>query len=313
MNLSDRHLALRAAAQWHARLGATLECPVTQEELQNWIKLDPLNAWAWQRVERLQVGLQEIPGGLARHALSNKPDDKGRRVVLKSMVLGLGLAGLAWNGYQRSPTWFAGLRTGVGQRRNLVLADGTRLSLNTASAVDIRYDAGERLIMLHEGEILIETASDPRPFRVRTVHGEMLALGTRFNVRMYGDHTRLAVLEDAVLVHGANARDPVKVDAGMGLDFATGPLPPPKPIGYSESAWSEGQLVMNEWRLDRALIELERYQFGFIRCSSEIAGLRVSGVFPLDDIERTLTVIAQALKLKIRRRTRFWVQLTSAA
>ncbi|MEG0244906.1 MAG: FecR domain-containing protein [Pseudomonas sp.] len=312
MTLSDRHLALRAAAQWHARLGAAPECPKEQVEFQSWIKLDPLNSWAWERVEHLQAGLQDVPGGLARHALSNNTGEAGRRVILKSVVLGLGLAGLAWNGYQRSATWLADLRTGVGERRNVVLADGTRLFLNTASAVDIRYDAGERLLILHDGEILVETASDPRPFRVRTIHGEMLALGTRFDVRMYGDHTRLAVLEHTVLVHSASAPDPVKVEAGMGLDFANGQLPFPKATEINESAWSQGRLIINEWRLDRALVELERYRFGFIRCSDEVADLRVSGVFPLDDIDRALMVIAQALKLKVHRRTRFWVQLTSA-
>ncbi|HCN44310.1 MAG TPA: iron dicitrate transport regulator FecR, partial [Pseudomonas sp.] len=63
MSLSDRHLALRAAAQWHARIGAMPQCQATREQLQAWLQLDPLHAWAWQRVERLQSGLQGISGG----------------------------------------------------------------------------------------------------------------------------------------------------------------------------------------------------------------------------------------------------------
>lgn len=311
MSLSNQHLALRAAAQWSAKLGAAPDCQVTKEQLQKWLEHDQLNAWAWQRVERLHVGLRGLPGGLARHSLSHSAGDAGRRVVLKGLLFGLGVTGLAWNGYQRSPVWLADLRTGVGERRKRVLADGTRLFLNTASAVDIHYDAHERVLLLRDGEILVETAADARPFSVRTAHGEMLALGTRFNVRLYRDHTRLTVLEHAVSVSSPGVRHSVLVGSGMGLDFANGRLPSPHVIDSSESAWSQGRLVMNEWRLDHALHELERYRHGFIRCSNEVAGLRVSGVFPLDDIDRTLSVIAQALKLDIQNRTRFWVQLSA--
>lgn len=313
MSLSDRHLALRAAAQWHARIGAMPQCQATREQLQAWLQLDPLHAWAWQRVERLQSGLQGISGGLARHALSTDASASGRRTLLKGMVLGLGAAGLAWSGYQRSPVWLADLRSGIGERRNLLLADGTRLFLNTASAVDIRYDAGQRLILLRAGEILVETASDPRPLSVRSPHGDMRALGTRFSVRLLDDHTRLTVLEHAVAVSNARAGTPVLVSAGKGLDFDEGPLPVPHTVDASQSAWSEGRLVVDDWRLDRTLAELERYRRGFIRCDEGIAGLKVSGVYPLDDIDRTLQLIAQALKLDLHSRTRFWTRFTARA
>ena len=313
MTLSDRHLALRAAAQWHARLCAMPHCQTTREQLQDWLLADPLHPWAWQRVERLQAGLQGISGGLARYTLSTDASARGRRALLKGMLFGLGAAGLAWGGYQRSPVWLADLRTAIGERRNLLLADGSRLFLNTGSAVDIRYDADQRLILLRAGEILVETAADPRPLSVRSPHGDMRALGTRFGIRLFDDHTRLSVLEHAVAVSNASAGTPLRVDAGMGLDFDTGPLPAPHVTDVSQGAWSQGRLVVDDWRLDRTLAELERYRRGFIRCDESIAGLRVSGVYPLDDIDRTLQVIAQALKLQMHTRTRFWTRFTAAA
>ena len=60
------------------------------------------------------------------------------------------------------------------------LADGTRLLLNSATAVDLRYSSSERLIVLRAGEIQIESAADPspdpatgqaRPLRVRSSQG----------------------------------------------------------------------------------------------------------------------------------------------
>lgn len=313
MSLSDRHLALRAAARWHARLGAVPQCQATREQLQAWLQQDPLHPWAWQRVERLQAGLQDLSGGLARHTLGNDADLSGRRTLLKGMLFGLGTAGLAWGAYQRSPVWLADLRTGIGERRDLRLADGTRLFLNTSSAVDIRYDAGQRLIVLRAGEILVETAADPRPLSVRSVHGDMRALGTRFTVRLFADHTRLGVLEHAVAVSNASVNAPLRVEAGTALDFDEGPLSTPRPAEPGQGDWSQGRLVVDDWRLDRTLAELERYRRGFLRCSDDIAGLRVSGVYPLDDLERTLGLIAQALKLRLETRTRFWVRLSAMA
>ncbi|UPU94119.1 hypothetical protein M0766_06960 [Pseudomonas putida] len=72
-----------------------------------------------------------------------------------------------------------------------------------------------------------------------------------------------------------------------------------------------GRLVFDDWRLDRALAELQRYRPGLLRCSDDIAGLRLSGVYPLDDSDSVLAAIAQALKLKVETRTRYWVTFTS--
>ncbi|MBK4999724.1 DUF4880 domain-containing protein [Pseudomonas sp. S31] len=313
MRLSDRHLALREAAQWHARLGAAPQCSQTLSQLQAWLVLDPLHQWAWARVERLQTNLQGIPGALARQTIGEDAVLVGRRTLLKGGVLGLGMAGLVGTGYFHSPEWFADLRTGVGERRDVTLADGTRLSLNTGTAVDIRYGANHRLIVVHAGEILVQTAADSRPLSVRSPHGDMLALGTRFNVRLYPDHTRLTVLEHAVAVSNARTMEPVIVEAGMMLDIAADTVAVPRPADLGLSEWSRGLLVIDGWRLDRTLDELGRYRRGFLQCSDDVAGMRVSGVFPLDDTDRTLLVIAQALKLNLQTRTRFWVRFSQTA
>lgn len=313
MSLSERHLALRAAAQWYARLGATPQCLETRSQHQQWLRLDPMHQWAWARVERLQDSLSDVPGTLARQALSGNQSSLGRRAVLKGVMLGLCTVPLIGGAYVQSGEWFADLRTRVGERRNLSLEDGTRLSLNTATAVDIRYDTQQRLIVLHAGEIQIETAADSRPLVVRSPHGEMRALGTRFNVRLFAQHTGLTVLEHAVALENSSSTGSIIVDAGMGLDFDEGPLGAPQPADISQSEWSQGRLVVNGWRLDRTLQELERYRPGFVRCTEAVAGVRVSGVFPLDDMDRTLLAIAQALNLKMQTRTRFWVRFSQTA
>ena len=309
MNPAGQRQALRDAAQWHARLGAAPDCQVTRQQWQNWYQDDDLHQWAWQRLEHLQAELRGLPGPLARRTLAGGEAGLQRRTLLKGLALGLGVSGLAWTGYRQSPVWLADLRTGTGERRSLTLEDGTRLTLNTASAVDVRFEPAQRLVLLRAGEIFVETARDARPFRVRSAHGEMQALGTRFGVRQHREHTELNVLEHAVAVRNAATADALRVEAGLRLDFGDGPLPAPQPADPNQAEWRNGRLVIDGWRLDRALAELQRYRPGFIDCADEVAHLRLSGAFPLDDTDRALAAIALALPVRIDSRTRFWTRV----
>ncbi|MFJ3049890.1 FecR domain-containing protein [Pseudomonas nitroreducens] len=309
MNAAKQRLALRDAAHWHARLGAAPGCAKTQNQWHAWHQQDALHQWAWQRLQNFQAELQGLPGPLARHTLLAGEPRLDRRTVLKGLLLGVGSAGVAWSGYRQMPVWMADVRTRTGERRNLTLDDGTRIALNTASAVDIRYDAGQRLIILRAGEIWLQTAKDPRPLKVRSAQGEMRALGTRFSVRQYDDHTQLDVFEHAVAVRNDPTRAEFIVQAGDRLDFGNGPLPQPHPVLENQAEWRNGRLVIDDWSLKHALVELQRYRPGFIQCSPEVAGLRLSGAFPLDDTDRALAAIAQALPVRLETRTRFWVRV----
>jgi transmembrane sensor len=313
MNAAKQRLALRDAAQWHARLGAVPGCEDTRRQWLTWHQQDPLHQWAWQRLEIFQAELQGVSGPLARRALLAGESRLDRRAVLKSLLLGAGACGLAWSGYREMPVWMADLRTRTGERRNLNLDDGTLITLNTASAVDIRYDATQRLIILRAGEIWVQTGTDPRPLKVRSAQGEMRALGTRFSVRQYDAHTELNVFEHAVAVRNNPVDNELIVRAGNRLDFSEGPLSTPQSLSPERDAWRNGRLVIDDWRLDHALSELQRYRPGIIQCAPQVAGLRLSGAFPLDDTDRAMAAISQALPVRIETRTRFWVRVEPRA
>ncbi len=313
MNPASQRLALRDAANWYARLGAAPDCPRTQGQWQAWLEQDALHRWAWQRLEALQSELRGMPSGLARQTLASHPQQAGRRTLLKGLVLGIGLSGLAWSGYRQAPRWLADIRTATGERRRVLLTDGTQLILDTASAVDIRFTAEQRLIVLQAGAILLTTGKDPRPLSVRSRHGQMRALGTRFSVRQEDDYTELQVLEHAVAVRNRADAEELRVDAGLGLRFDLGPLPVPQPLEANSSEWANGRLVIDNWRLDRALAELQRYRPGLIQCADEVAHLRLSGAYPLDDSDRALAAIAKVLPVRIDQRTRYWTRVRGLA
>ncbi len=218
--------------------------------------------------------------------------------------------------------WGADLRTATGERRTEHLADGSRLLLDTASAVDIRFDGALRLLTLRQGAISIETAADTatphRPFVVDTAHGRLRALGTRFTVRQEGDRAdggpvRLAVTEGAVEVTLRGAASPALVlQAGQQTVLRAGQVTAPQPLQPEATAWTHGMLMADAMPLAAFCAELSRYRPGLLQCAPEVRALRVSGSFPLGDTDRTLTMLASTYPVDVQTRMRgYWITVVA--
>jgi len=78
-------------------------------------------------------------------------------------------------------------------------------------------------------------------------------------------------------------------------------------VDENADAWARGQLVADEQRLGDFLAELGRYRPGLLRVDPRIAGLRLSGVFPLADTDRILDTLPSVLPVRLQWRTRYWV------
>jgi transmembrane sensor len=139
------------------------------------------------------------------------------------------------------------------------------------------------------------------------------ALGTRFLVRSDPAGARVAVFEGAVELRPAGSgASALRLQAGEAVDFTRTGWGSTQPAGPGDDAWSRGQLWVDNQRLDDFLAELNRYRPGWLRADPAVAGLRFSGVFPLEDggIEGTDAVLAMlpgALPVQLRWRTRWWV------
>lgn len=205
----------------------------------------------------------------------------------------------------------ADYRTPVGERREIVLADGSRLHLNTGTAIDVRFDAGQRLVVLHAGEVHIDTGADRdsstyRPFLVQTAQGRIRALGTRFGVRLAQDESRVAVTQGAVEITPASGAQLV-VQAGQQARFSQTGVTGPQPLETGAEDWLQGVLRVRDLRLDDFLAELGRYRQGLLRCDPAVGALRVSGVFQLRDTDAVLDSLPDALPVNVLYRTRYWV------
>ncbi|WP_454696198.1 FecR domain-containing protein [Achromobacter aegrifaciens] len=307
---------VRQAADWWSRLreDATDE---DRTRFECWRQAQPAHELAWQRLNALTrdvaASVAEAGSGVAARTLRQAPLIQSRRNAIRWMVsaAGLGLGGWAVSQSGAVRALSADLRTGTGERRAVTLPDGTLLELNTASAVDLRFTASQRELVLLEGEILVTTGQDPlgRPFTVRTRAGVLTPVGTRFLVRGLEDgRIRVAVLEGAVDVRGLDPNDaPRRVPAGGQAEFSAAGGFAAGPLEAGASAWLDGMLIADEMPLSDFLRELGRYRPGRLSCSGEAAGLRVVGAFPLADSDQVLAMLQEVLPVRVRRYTRYWV------
>ncbi|MFF7063838.1 FecR domain-containing protein [Pseudomonas sp. NPDC008258] len=311
------------AIAWYSLTQSGDISPEEIRELERWRQADGEHERAWQRMVGLPALIRDSAGVLrdpvARSALQQARYVSGdRRQVLK-VLMGVSLLGaIGWQ--TKESQWLQGgladLSTTIGERRRQVLSDGTELWLNTATAVDVDFNASERRIVLHYGEINLRTGHDPlrRPLLVQTAEAVMRPLGTRFTVRCGDDcpGTLLSVssgrvaatlrsgLGQRIIENGQRAR----LDAG-GIELG--------PLAAQDDAWLEGFVIAQATRLDELLSQLGRYRPGILRCDPRVAGLRVTGSYPLDDNERILKLLESSLPVSIQRRTRYWVTVVPRA
>ena len=218
-------------------------------------------------------------------------------------VLGLlGVLVVGWAGVEQLPLWMADQRTSVGERRQLALADGSQVQLNSNSALDVKFDGRQRVIELLKGEMWVEVAKDAqRPFVVRTDQGTATALGTRFLVQRAVDgSTVVTVIESTVAAKG-NDSAAVKVTAGQRAILKQGRAQPAQPVGSGDpAAWTRGLLTVDDRPLSEVLQTLASYRHGMVRFDAQaLQGMRVSGVFKLDDSDAALATLADNLPIKV--------------
>ncbi|AEF90494.1 anti-FecI sigma factor, FecR [Delftia sp. Cs1-4] len=319
---------LDEAAEWLMRLHDSGATDADRAACERWRQADPQHALAWERAERLLGKLGGLPAALAMPALDRPRSHRAQRratVARLAALLAVAPAGwLAWQAWHVADQrgWGADLRTATGERRTEHLADGSRLMLDTASAVDIRFDGALRLLTLRQGAISIETAADTatphRPFVVDTAHGRLRALGTRFTVRQEGGRAdggpvRLAVTEGAVEVTLRGAVSPaLVVQAGQQTVLRAGEVTAPQPLQPEATAWTRGMLMADAMPLAAFCAELSRYRPGLLQCAPEVRALRVSGSFPLGDTDRTLTMLASTYPVDVQTRMRgYWITVVA--
>ncbi|MCA8113427.1 FecR domain-containing protein [Burkholderia cepacia] len=312
----------RRAVEWWVDRQAGRTGEAFDAALARWRAEDPAHDAAWRHIETMQHRLGGLTAGLdpqAAHAALLSPRAGRRRAAVKALAVLLFAGGAAWMAEpaRRAAIWPADLRTAVGERRTVTLADRTVVVLDTDTALDVRFNAAARRLRLLRGTIMVTSGHDDRvparPLVVATAQGELRPLGTRFAVRQRDGATRVEVFAGAVRVQPDDAAAGARViAAGEGADFTRDAIGVQAPLDAYASAWTGGMLVASRMRLADLVAELDRYRRGSLRCDAAVADLRVSGTYPLDDPARVLDTLKATLPIDVHYLTRYWATVVPA-
>lgn len=314
----DRHM-VRQAITWMLRMAANHTNPHLYRQCADWRAADARHELAWQRIQSLNQEMashyRAVPG--AGQTLEASAQRLGRRQALKLLGATAMLGGAGWLGRDLAPwqQWSSDYATGVGEQRSFNLPDGSILHLNTHSAVDIHFSHQQRLVSLKRGEIMLTCQPDAqgRPLRVSSREGLFEAAEARFVVRQQDGCTGLNVARGKVAIYPVQGGSLAWAQPGQSWQVdSSGPRLINTPQ-MDMQAWADGLIVTRNMRLEAFVQEISRYRPGYLSCAADIADLRLSGVFRLDDTDKLLALLPHTLPVRLHSRTRFWLRLERVA
>lgn len=308
---------VKQAIHWMLKLRESGGNPRLELQCEQWRNTHHEHELAWQRVISLhqELNLRAIPAaGVALHTLETSERRLHRRQALKLLGSVALIGSAAWLGkdLQILNDWTSDYTTATGEQRTVTLPDGSILQLNTRSAANLAFDDRQRLIRLKQGELMLTCRPDQprgRPLLVQTREALLEGFDGRFGVRQEADCTQVSVSQGRVAIHSPGSGSLQWIASGQSWRIDTQGAHLLEQPNMDAGAWVDGLIVTRDMRLADFLTEVARYRPGYLSCSDDIADLRLSGVFRLEDTDKLLELLPQTLPISVRQRTRWWVRV----
>lgn len=311
---TDEHLLL-AAADWWTRLRDPQAAEASVEQWLDWTAQDERHLAAFEYVSAFGERLGALDAAARRRLLAEfAPSAAPRRrwlplaaaAAVVMLVLGAGF--LLWGrlaGNAGAPMVYAST---TGQNRDIVLADGSKVTLGGASRLSVRFARGERRVALEAGEAYFEVVHDAqRPFEVDAGDITVRDIGTAFDVRRTGARVAVAVTQGQVRVAGpGSASVPGRtLDAGAEQRVAWDPVARTLSLGVAtpEQAigWRSNRLEFVDEPLAVVIANVNRYSRRPVKLAgTDLAGLSFTGTVRTDEIDGWLRALPQVFPLQVR-------------
>lgn len=316
------------AAQWYLRLQERSADVATFLEWQSWLAESPEHRAAYESIEETVVRLRvpvppplpdeqqlaldrydgsqsiaewrslEATGGASTAGNSTRVWAMAAAVLI-CVALGFG----AWTLHAKyqAQHGISAYQTAAGQRREVTLAEGSRVVLDADSALDVRLSPERRTLTLARGEAFFAVAKDPsRPFTVRAGNTLVRAVGTAFNVRVTDNRVIVAVIEGKIEVTSATEAGQI-LQAGQAVSYvANGHLATlPATDASIATTWLEGSRQYRNEPLRDVLSDLDRYTGRRITADTTAGELRFTGTINLDNSDAWLRALPVALPVTL--------------
>jgi len=318
-NTSGRKDARDTALGWYVRLTSGEAGEADWAAHAEWLAADPANLAAFTSVQVQFDRMDSAAEAVRAHYADAMPAPvlpaPARRVARRTVLLAGAFAGLAaivagislWPWSQATPTRYA---TARGEVRQVTLADGSTVNLDTDTAITVAIDDGRRVATLDHGRAIFDIRHEPsRPFIVNAGRRRIHVLGTRFEVSTLDDSLSVTVARGRVGVTAQEEDQPIlaqnTASAGERLVYLQGGSIPHRETVDAATVghWSEGWLSFVATPLKTVLEEANRYLPGDLLHAGgpAVAEMTFTGSLQIRDGETLARNLADFMSLDIRR------------
>lgn len=293
------------AITWFARLRAEHISEDERKTFRAWCQANPLHRQAfdeisgfWENADfnRILTGYQKTAPGYRRPLKTAK---------LSALALAACLALVAVIYRPNISCWQADYCTGIGEIQTVDLADGSRITLNSDTALRVDLGNGRRDVWLKHGEAFFDVYRDPlHPFIVEGRYSSTRVLGTRFVVRENAENDTVTVVSGLVEV-GRDRHTPARLSANDSITVDAERSSAIRQIAAINAAsWLKGSVSFDNAPLGEVIAEIGRYRRGgVIIKNAALKNLKVSGRFDITDTDKALEALQQTLPIRVFRVT----------
>lgn len=316
--------AIDQALKWFVRLQSGHAGQGEHREFAGWLSHSPLNRKEYAKLDTIWADLDQISFEkslpLAHQQIQGLnqagfPSKISRRQLLTGGAIAASVATIGlvndWPTALLSDHY-----TGTGEVKKVILADGSKVTLDAGTSLTVDFSTEQRKTRLKEGRAFFEVAqSVQRPFVVKAGRGVIRVLDARFTVHQWADVITVSAIENTAEVTAPNG-DRVVLSQGQAVSY--------RPLGLSDAGldtvapadmggaleWQHNKLVFEDRPLQQVIADLNRYRPGQIFIANrELLDLRVSGSFDMSKPQDILATIAKILPVRTISASKYFVVL----
>lgn len=213
----------------------------------------------------------------------------------------------------QGPSWVQNLSadelTAKGERREVLLADGSKVLLDADSALSVDFTPESRRVQLLRGRAWFDVTPSKTAFIVDTDRGSIRVLGTQFDVWLQDKMDVVTLVRGSVAVSSNGHSEPTVIKPGQQVTFNQHGVDTPISVNTQDvMAWQGGRYIFYRTRLADVVSEVERYRKGWIVIpSADLANQRVTGSFSLDDTDKALESLQASVGFQMRKTANYLV------
>lgn len=306
----------QAAVRWYMRMREAAPDAPERTTFEVWLMTDRRHQAAYQMVESTMEDFSSTERLKAlSSAMSQKQyfEQSARRKKLSKLGSGLAVmllcVGLGFFGRSQYAQWQAlplstqVHTTSVAQLSKQTLADGSVITANANTTMEIVYYRHQRLIKLSRGEAIFEVTKDTqRPFVVETPQAKVTVLGTRFAVNQLSKKVRISVDHGRVQVERADGSEQTLIlHNGEVAEIEQAAAPHKVNRNAADSfSFISGRIVFDCADMFEVADTLSRYRNPPVHAAFAVETPKVNAVLKISELERFISTLPQSVPVTVK-------------